>query len=148
MSVTWYGIITTITKLTELDDFTIDSCANTLNCKFERSDSNRYRSDALQGPFEDAEFIPGSDKMILTLTLMSTSPREEYAKRGSAMGRPIDVDIVSPPVADDNTQQADLNWDRKLSLCYEFGDCRVWFGIEETVSQKRLVSITLKRQLF
>ena len=145
MSVTWYGIITTITKLTELDDFAIDSCANALECKFERSASDRYRSDALQDPFEYAEFISGSDKTILTLTFQVASAREEYAKRVFAMGRPIDVEIVSPPLADDNAKKAELGWDRKLSLCYEFGDCQVWFGVEEIKSQKKLVSITVKR---
>lgn len=140
---TWYGIIAIITKLTELDEFTIDSCAKALECKFESSSSNRFRSDSLQEPFEYAELIPDTENMILILTFRVASAREEYAKRVSSLGRPIDVEIVSPPLADENAQKAELGWDRKISLCYEFGDCRVWFGIEETRSHKRLIALSI-----
>ena len=142
---TWYGIISTITKLSELDEFTVESCERILECKFERSETGRLQAVSLQTPFEFAEFIPGRDKMILTLSFQDTSPREEYAKRVSAMGRPIDVEIASPPLADGNTPKSKVGWDRKLGFCHEFGDCRVWFGIEEVGSQKKLVTISIHR---
>lgn len=140
---TWYGIIAIITKLAELDEFTVESCARILECKFDRSTSGRFRSDSLQEPFEYAELIPGNENTILTLSFRVASARQEYAKRVSSMGRPIDIEIVSPPLADENAQKAKLGWDRKISLCYEFGDCRVWFGIEETKSQKRLIALSI-----
>lgn len=143
---TWYDIIATITKLTELDELTVESCASALECKFDRNTtSNRFRSNALQDPFDYAELIPGSDKTILTLTLQTASAREEYALRMLSLGKPIDIDSVSPPVADGNLPITKLDWDRKYSLCYEIGEQQVWFGIEVANSRKQLVSLSIHR---
>ena len=143
---TWYTIIATITKLTELDEFTVSTCAKVLECTFELTASNRYRSSALQAPFDYAELILGSDKTIFALTLKDNSAREEYVLRVSGLGKPIDVDVVSSPIADKNASKTNLDWDRKYSLCYEFGDRRVWFGIEVAGSQKKLVTVSIHKQ--
>lgn len=140
---TWYDIIGTISKLIELDEFTVESCANAIGCKFELTGSNRYRSNALQAPFEYAELISGTDKTILLLKLRSDAAREEYALRMLSLGKPIDIDVVSPPTADKSGANANMGWDRKYSLCYEIGDRPVWFGIEEANSKKRLVNISI-----
>jgi hypothetical protein len=140
---TWHAVLTTITKLTEFDELTVNSCANALECKFERL-SNRYRAESLQDPFEYAELIPGSDKTILTLILQDKSAREEYAMRMLSLGKPIDIDMVSPPMASEIGPRANLGWERKYSLCYEIGERKVWFGIEEIRSQKILVSLTIE----
>jgi hypothetical protein len=140
---TWYDIIGTISKLIELDEFTVESCVNAIGCKFEPTGSNRYRSNALQAPFEYVELISGTDKTILLLTLRSDAAREEYALRMLSLGKPIDLDMVSPPLADESGASANMEWDRKYSLCYEIGDRPVWFGIEEANSKKRLVNISI-----
>ena len=142
---TWYNILATISKLTEVDEFNVETCANALECKFEHTTSNRYRSDALQDPFENAELILGNDKTVLTLTLQEEATREEYAMRILSLGKPIDIDMVSQPMADETGSGTILGWERKFSLCYEIGDCQVWFGIEELNSKKKLVSISLER---
>jgi len=143
---TWYGIIATIRKLTELDEFTVTSCANALECKFERSTvSNRFHSDALHEPFEYAELIFGSGRVKISLKLKIESAREEYALRMLSLGKPIDIDMVSPPMADENGSSIKLDWERKYSLCYEIGDHPVWFGIEEINSRKKLVSVVMER---
>lgn len=142
---TWFDIIATITKLTELDELTVNSCASALKCEFEPITSNRYRSTTLREPFDHADLISGNDNMSLLLTFRVDSAREEYALRMLGLGKPIDIDNVSPPIAEVNTPQTNLDWDRKYSLCYEIGDCRVWFGIEVAGSQKKLVSIMIKR---
>jgi hypothetical protein len=138
---TWYDILATISKLTELDELTIESCASALGCKFEPTASNRYHAKLLQDPFEYAELIPGSDKTILTLTFQDESAREEYAMRMLSLGKPIDIDMVSPSLADENGSSANFGWERKYSLCYEIGDRQIWFGIEETDSKKKLINI-------
>jgi len=140
---TWFDIIGTITKLIELDAFTVASCGNALGCKFEASGSNRFHSDALQTPFEYAELISGNDKTTLLLTLSDAAAREEYAMRMLSLGKPIDIDVVSPPVADGKGSNTNMDWEGKYSLCYEIGDRRVWFGIEEANSKKRLVTISI-----
>lgn len=140
---TWYDIVATITKLTDLDEFTVATCAKALECNFEPTTSNRYRSSTLQAPFEYAELILSSDKTIFTLTLQDNSAREEYVLRVSGLGKPIDLDVVSPPIANESTPKTNLDWDRKYSLCYEFGDCRVWFGIEVANSRKNLVNVSI-----
>ena len=140
---TWYDILGTIAKLTELEAFTVASCGNALECKFEITGSNRYRSDVLQAPFEYAELISGNDKITLSLTLRSDMAREEYAMRMLSLGKPIDIDVVSPPMADENGLSANMDWDRKYSLCYEIGDRRVWFGIEEADKRKKLVRVSI-----
>lgn len=142
---TWHTILATITKLTKLDEFTIDSYSSALECNFEPTGSNRFRSSALQEPFEYAELIPGSDTTILSLTLRATAAREEYAMRMVGLGKPIDVEIVSPSIADKNVSTAELNWDRKYNLCYELGEQRVWFGIEKTQGKKKLVTVSFHR---
>ena len=142
---TWHGILVTITKLIDLDEFTVNSCGSALECKFESTGSNRYRSDALQEPFEYAELISGNDKTILTLTLQAESAREEYAMRMLSLGKPIDIDVVSPPIVDENSSSANLNWERKYSLCYEIGEHPVWFGIEEANLRKKLINISVNR---
>jgi hypothetical protein len=141
----WYEILAIISKLTELDKFTVESCASALGCQFEPTTPNRYRADALQNPFNFAELISGSDKTILILTLKSESAREEFAMRMHSLGKPIDIDVVSPPIADGNHPGTHSVWERKYSLCYEIGDCPVWFGIEEVNSQKNLVNVTIYR---
>ena len=143
---TWFNILTTITKLSELDALTVDSCTSVLECKFEPTDSNRYRSDALQEPFEYAELISGNDKTILTLTLQIESARKEYAMRLLSLGKPIDIDIVSPPITDESLPKPELGWERKYSLCYEIGDRPVWFGIEESNSRKKLINVSIHRR--
>jgi hypothetical protein len=140
---TWFDIIGIISKMTELDELTIESCANALGCKFEATTSNRYRSDALQYPFEYAELIFGNDKLTLMLTLQTQAPREEYALRMLSLGKPIDLDVDSPPVADKDSPNSNLDWEGKYSLCFEIGDCPVWFGIEEIASKKILVSLSI-----
>ena len=145
---TWYDILAIISKLTELDEFTVESCANALGCKFEPTTPNRFHSDALQNPFKYAELISGSNKTILILTLKSESAREEYAMRMLSLGKPIDIDVVSPPIADENYPSANMGWERKHSLCYEIGERPVWFGIEESNSRKKLVSVSIHRDWF
>jgi len=140
---TWYDIIAAITKLTELDEFTIDSCASALECKFELTSPNRYRSNTLQSPFEFAELISGNNKTTILLICRIDAAREEYAMRMLSLGKPIDIDMVSPPIADGKGVSANIVWDRKYSLCYEIGDLRVWFGIEEVNSKKKLVNISI-----
>jgi len=142
---TWFNILTAISKLTEVDEFTVETCANALECKFEHTTSSRYRSDALQDPFENAELILGNDKTVLTLTLQEKATREEYAMRMLSLGKPIDIDMVSPSIADETGSGTNLGWERKYRLCYEIGDRQVWFGIEELNSKKKLVSISLER---
>jgi len=142
---TWYDILATIAKLTELDELTVDSCGSALECEFKSTDPNCYRSKALQDPFEYAEFVSGSEKSILTLNLRAESAREEYAMRMLSLGKPIDIGNVSPPIADENIPKAKLDWERKYSLCYEIGDCLVWFGIEVANSRKILVSVSIHR---
>jgi len=142
---TWYNILAAISKLTEVDEFTVETCANALECKFEHTTSNRYRSDALQDPFENAELILGNDKTVLTLALQEEATREEFAMRMLSLGKPIDIDMVSPSIADETSSGTNLGWERKYSLCYEIGDRQVWFGIEEIKSKKKLVSISLER---
>ena len=142
---TWYNVLAAISKLTEADEFTVETCSNALECKFEQTTSNRYHSDALQYPFENAELILGSDKTILILTFQEEATREEYAMRMLSLGRPIDIDMVSPPMADETGSNTNLGWERKYSLCYDIGDRQVWFGIEELNSKKKLVSISLER---
>lgn len=140
---TWHNFIAAITKLTELDELTVDSCASALKCDFELTGSNRYRSDALQEPFEYAELISGNDDKTLLLTLRVDAARDEYAMRMLSLGKPIDINMVSPPIATKNTPSANMGWDRKYSLCYEIGDRPVWFGIEEANSRKKLVNISV-----
>ncbi|MGD8405807.1 MAG: hypothetical protein PVJ21_19275 [Anaerolineales bacterium] len=140
---TWFNIIAVITKLIELEAFTVDSCGNALECKFEATGSNRYHSDALQSPFEYAELISGTDKTILLLTLHVDAAREEYAMRMLSLGKPIDIDMASPSIADGSGASTNMGWDRKYSLCYEIGDRPVWFGVEEANSKKRLVNISI-----
>ena len=142
---TWYDIIVTIRRLTELNEFTVDACSSVLQCNFKQNTTNRYRSNILQEPFEYAELISGDDKAALSLKFRIESTREEYAMRLSGLGKPVDIDIISPPIADETASDAITDWDRRYSLCYEFGDCRVWFGIEESGSQKQLVSVTIER---
>lgn len=142
---TWYDILVAISKLTELDEFVVETCARALDCKFEPSGLNRYRSNTLQEPFENAELILGSYKTVLTLTLQEEAPRDEYAIRMLSLGKPIDIDMVSPPMADGNGSKSNLSWEMKYSLCYEIGDRQVWFGIEELNSTKKLISISLER---
>ena len=139
----WHDILATITKLVALDELTVDACASALDCKFERTTSNRYRSDALREPFEYAELILGSDKTMLVLTLQANTAREEYAMRMKGLGKPIDMSIVSPPIADEHSSSTNLGWERKFSLCYEIGERPVWFGIEEENSRKKLVSVSI-----
>ena len=142
---TWHTILATITKLTELDEFTVKSCESAMKCNFERTGSIHYRSNSLQGPFGHAELIPGSDTTILSLTLRATAAREEYAMRMVGLGKPIDVEIVSPPTMNENPSETSMDWDRKYSLCYELGEQRVWFGIEEKQGKKKLVTVSLHR---
>ncbi len=59
------------------------------------------------------------------------------------LGKPIDIEIVSPPIADENVSKLELGWDRKYSLCYDIGEQPVWFGIEETRTRKKLVEISI-----
>ena len=140
---TWFNIIAVITKLIELEAFTVASCENALECKFVATGSNRYRSDILQAPFEYAELISGNDKNTLLLTLRPNAAREEYAMRMLSLGKPIDIDVESSPKAEKKGSSTNMDWDGKYSLCYEIGDCRVWFGIEEAHSKKRLVNISI-----
>ena len=142
---TWYDIIVTIRGLTELNELTVDSCSRVLQCNFKQNSTNRYRTNTLQEPFEYAELISGSDKAKLALKFRIESAREEYAMRLSGLGKPVDIDIISPPIADETAPDATTDWDRRYSLCYELGDCQVWFGIEESGSQKQLVSVTIER---
>jgi hypothetical protein len=142
---TWYNILATITKLTELNKITVDSCASALECKFERGTSNRYRSGGLLKPFAYAELITGRDKTTLLLTLRVDSAREEYAICMLSLGKPVDIDMVSPLMADENNPSANLGWERKYSFCYEIGDCPVWFEIEEASSRTKLVSVSIHR---
>lgn len=142
---TWYDIISTLTKLTELDGFTVEDCENILECKFEKTDSNRLRANNLVAPFDYAGLIPDNEGMTLTLFFKPDAAREEYVLRMAALGKPIDIEIVSPPMDNGNAPKTNLGWDRKFSLCYEYGEQKVWFGIEEAKSQKKLVSITLKQ---
>ena len=144
---TWFDIMGTIAKLIKLEEFTVETCARVLECKFKSTGSNRYRSGELQDPFEYAELIPGSSKAILTLTLQETAAREEYAMRIIGLGKPIDIDIVSPPIAGESAPKSSRGWDRNYSLCYEIGDHLVWFEIEEINSKKKLVSASLERSL-
>jgi len=140
---TWHAILATITKLIELDEFTVNSCESALDCNFERiAAPNRYRSDALQDPFEYADLIHDSQKTTLILTLQTTAAREEYAMRMVGLGKPIDVEIISPPIMDENPSKTKLDWDRKYSLCYELGEQRVWFGIEEKQGKKKLITVS------
>ena len=143
---TWHNILATITKLIELDELSVGTCASALECKFKHTASNRYRSDTLPDPFEYAELIPGSEKTILTLALQDESARAEYAMRMLGLGKPVDIAIISPPLASENTPKSELDWDGKYSLCYEIGEQQVWFGIEEKESRKRLVSVSIQRQ--
>jgi len=145
---TWYDILATITKLTEIDKFTVETCANALGCKFEPTTPNRYHSDVLQDPFVDAELIIGNDNTILFLTLRAESAREEYALRMLSLGKPIDINLVSPPIEDKTSTGVNLGWDRKYSLCYEIGDRPVWFGIEEANSQKLLATVSIHSSAF
>jgi len=140
---TWYDIIGTISKLIELDELTVESCTNALRCKFEPTSSKRYRSNALQTPFEYAELILDKDKTTLLLTLNIDAARGEYAMRMLSLGKPIDIDVISPPIADGSGKTSNITWDRKYSLCYEIGDRPVWFGIEEANSKKKLVTISI-----
>jgi len=142
---TWHSLLVTISKLAELDEFTVETCTSALECNFERTLSNRYCSNALQEPFEYAELILGNDKTILTLTLQANSAREEYAMRMIGLGKPIDIDVVSPPLANESAPKSELGWDRKYSLCYEIGEQPVWFGIEETGASKKLVALSFHR---
>ena len=146
VQMTWFEIIATITKLTELDEFTVEACADALGCSFEQTSSNRcFQSDMLHAPFERAEFISGTDKTILTLDFRPDSAREEFAMRRISLGRPIDIEITSPPVMDEINRKINLEWDRKYSLCHEFGNSKVWFGIEEKNSRKNLVNVSIHR---
>ena len=140
---TWYDILTTITNLTELAEFTVVSCSNALKCNFKHTTSNRYRSDTLHDPFEYAELIVGNNQTTLALTLQAESAREEYAMRMLSLGKPIDIDMVSPTMIDGNGSSSNLGWERKYSLCFEIGDCPIWFGIEETHGRKNLVNVTI-----
>jgi len=140
---TWYDIIGTISKLIGLDELTVESCATAMRCKFEPTSANRYRSNALQAPFQYAELISGNNKTTLLLTLNIDAAREEYAMRMLSLGKPIDINVVSPPMADRKGLSTNLDWDGKYSLCYEIGDRRVWFGIEEANSKKRLTNISI-----
>lgn len=142
---TWYDIIATITKLTELDELTVESCASALECKFESAGTNRYRSEALPDPFRYAEFISGSEKSVITLILQAESAIEEYVLRMLSLGKPIDISNASPSTTDETISKNNLDWERKYSLCYEIGDCQVWFGIEVANSRKQLVSVSIHR---
>ena len=70
---TWHDILAIITKLTELDDLSVDTCANALSCEFEHTTSNRYRSNKLEEPFEYAELIPGKDNHSSNRTVLQIS---------------------------------------------------------------------------
>lgn len=141
---TWFNILAIISKIVELDELTVNSCTNALECKFEHITSNHYRSDTLRSPFEYAELILGSYKTILMLTLQANATRQEYAMRMKGLGKPIDISIVSPPIADEHSSSKNLEWERKFSLCYEIGERPVWFGIEETGGQKKLVTVSIE----
>ena len=140
---TWFDIIAVITKLIELDVFTVDACGNALMCKFKPTSPNRYRSDSLQAPFEYAELISGNENSTLLLTLRENAAREEYAMRMLSLGKPIDINVFSPSVTDGKGTSANIDWEGKYSLCYEIGDRQVWFGIEEINSRKKLVNISI-----
>jgi hypothetical protein len=62
-----------------------------------------------------------------------------------SLGKPIDIDVVSPPIGEETGAGSNLDWDRKYSLCFEIGDRPVWFGIEESNSRKKLVSVSLEQ---
>jgi hypothetical protein len=141
---TWHDVLATISKLTELPVLSVDTCASALACKFEHTIENRYRSNKLKEPFEYAELISGKDNNLLTLKFRAESPREEYAMRMLSLGKPIDIELVSPPSADENTPKNEIGWERKYSLCYEIGERQVWFGIEQTGSHKQLISVSVE----
>lgn len=145
---TWFDILTIITKLTRLDELTIDTSSKALESNFDRFGANRFRSEALPAPFKYAEFLPGSDRTILILYLRDDSPREEYVLRMLGLGKPIDIELVSPPVADGDELRGNVGWDRKYRLCYEVGDRHIWFGIEESSSRKKLVSVSVQNEGF
>jgi len=140
----WSEVLPLIERLACLSGLYIQGCATVLNCDIQLVVSNRFESRNPVSPFKSIDIRKRSAKAgIIVLDFHHGPHLEFYAAQVKAMGTPIDINIVSPPIADPNRSPAKLSWDSKNSWCFEICRRKVWFGFEELGGVEKLVSVAI-----
>ncbi len=139
----WSEIFPVFEKLTLLPGISLHACAEILQCEFKLIISNRFESDDLAIPFESVDIRKKSAKAGIIVLYFQPGPHLEfYAADVKALGEPVAIDIVSPPIADPQ-HPVKLSWDSKYSWCFEINRRQVWFGFEEVRGAEKLVSVAI-----
>ncbi len=139
----WPQVLPVIENLARLPGISLHRCAEILQCELKLIVSNRFESRAVIAPFESVDIRKRSGKTGIIVLDVQPGPQQEfYAQAVKAMGQPVDIDIVSPPIA--NPQQpVSLPWDAKYSWCFELAGRPVWFEFEELRRAEKLVSVSI-----
>ena len=140
----WSEVLPIIEELTKLSGISLHRCADVLQCEFRLIISNRFEGVNPISPFRSIDIRKRSAKTgIIVLDFIPGPHLEFYAAQVKTQGQPLEIDIVSPPLAEQNHLPLSLAWDRKYGWCYVIHDRRVWYGFEEFRDAVKLVSVAI-----
>jgi hypothetical protein len=139
----WTEVWPTIEKLAQLPGISLHACAEILQCELKLIITNRFESHDLATPFKSVDIRKKSAKAGIIVLYFQPGPHLEfYAQAIKGMGDPLDINIVSPPIADP-LRPVNLAWDSKYSWCFEICQRKIWFGFEGAHGAEKLVSVAL-----
>ena len=127
-------------KLAAIGELTVAACEQNLGCRLEQDDNNprKYWGRDLESPISMIDVRIGETGGVVVVTLDQTADLKDYARYVKALGRPVDISIVSPPLQGSGKPP----WDRKWSLKHIIDGAVIAFGFEQRGNDELLVSLS------
>ncbi|NOY65636.1 MAG: hypothetical protein GXO97_09645, partial [Nitrospirae bacterium] len=139
----WHDVERTIEKISKIIGSDLREAEHILNGNLTpvKETDNRFILDNPDSAFNGVQIIVDDKKRVEFIFIPVSDEEGVLASSLPDLGKPVDIDIVSPPVVGEGDTP---EWTHKYSECYLLNGRKVCFGFEEHDNTKQLVAISIE----